>query len=55
VIVCSSLEASNEANEAGADSFIQKPIDELKLISEIRRLISPDFDQQTTEKLDANT
>ena len=44
VIVCTSLDAGEQAQQVGAAGFNQKPIDEKYLIREIRRLTSHNND-----------
>ena len=40
VLACSALEARDEALAAGADAFLQKPIDPLELVSTVKDLIA---------------
>lgn len=39
VLAISTLETSDEALEAGADAFLQKPLDPLQLVSAIKDLL----------------
>jgi CheY-like chemotaxis protein len=41
VLACSALQAHDEALAAGADAFLQKPIDPVELASTVRELLAP--------------